>query len=117
MGKKLQLNSDRENTATQSSGDESTSSTENREPENKPKPTHKTIVKMEKEIVMERYTDEDGFMVTKQVIVNKPKEVSVKINNQKTKPKVTKPSKPTASSKGKGGKGKNQSIASFFKPK
>ena len=112
----LQLNSD----------NESTSSTENREPDDKesenqePKPTHKTIVKMEKSTVMERYTDEDGFMHTINKVVTKPKEVTVKIGSgkssvsgkvkEKKEKKVLKP----VSSKGKG---KSQSIQSFFKPK
>lgn len=112
----LQLNSD----------NDSTSSTENREPDAEesknqgPKPTHKTIVKMEKSTVMERYTDEDGFMHTINKVVTKPKEVTVKIGSGKMattskvkenkEKKVLKP----ASSKGKG---KSQSIQSFFKPK
>jgi len=112
----LQLNSD----------NESTSSTENREPDDKesenqePKPTHKTIVKMEKSTVMERYTDEDGFMHTINKVVTKPKEVTVKIGSGKSsvsgkvKEKKEKKVLKHVSSKGKG---KSQSIQSFFKPK
>merc|ERR1711934_1133254 len=119
----LQLNSD----------NESTSSTENREPdeksknetspnENKPRPTHKTITKMEKTTVMERYTDEDGFMHTINKVVEKPVQVTVKIGGSKSstaskgkenKEKKEKKVLKTASK----GKGKIQSISSFFKPK